>query len=431
MPQNSALLQNELILEVVTVLEGQKPAGPDALHAIVGLIEACVIHEEIWVDLMADSRGGDIPSAYMDHPLIKGLMDQGVLRRPPTNDELNDCFSAVGAKFDMVDFIADFRSTLQPFTVIGASEATAYEMSAQIVREVPQAFRQEWLTTPDDQEAYERTVRAGLNEPRGPEGPALIKLGFSESELETIEGWNGQGRALSRYAGLLGLNLYITPRAAPHILGSQANRNEIARKVYQRLTNEAESKTATDIGQSAFSYHPIPPIVATVLGQSAGNPAELLDAILSARHKFRAVRKYLTDFETRWARTTTVRERKVLQDEIDAGLAAVAGLTLAGKDRLIYRVWDLVKDPTKILQTIGDVLVARGRKEAAIGRVQGLRAFWKATLDAPPGDITASNIRRLVPKMAEDQVWSAAQAFQRSFAEAMSRGEWRIGPSAW
>lgn len=428
MPQNSALFQDELILEVVAALESQKPAGPDAVNAIVGLIEACVIHEEIWVDLMADTGGGNIPQTYMDHTLIKGLLDQGVLRRPPTNDELNDRFLAVGAEFDMIDFIGDYRFTLQPFNVPGDSEATAYDLSGLIVREVPQTFRQEWLTAPDDQEGHELAVRAGLDEPRGPEGPALIKLGFSESELVTLEGWNGQGRALSRYAGLLGLNLYVTPRATPHILGSQANRTEMARDVYQHLTDEAGCKTATDIGQSAFSYHRTPPIVATVL-QSASNAAELVDAILAARHKFRAVRKYLTDFETRWAGTTTVRERKVLQDEIDAGLAAVAGLTLASKDRLIYRVWDLVKDPTKILQAIGDVLVARGRKEAAIGRVQGLKAFWNAALDAPPNDVTESNLRRLLPRMAEGRVWSTAQAFQRSFSEAVSRGVWSVGPS--
>jgi hypothetical protein len=119
----------------------------------------------------------------------------------------------------------------------------------------------------------------------------------------------------------------------------------------------------------------------------------------------------------------------VLQDEIDAGLAAVAGLTLASKDRLIYRVWDLLKDPTKILQAIGDVFVARGRKEAAIGRVHGLKAFWNAALDAPPNDVTESNLRRLLPRMAEGRVWSTAQAFQRSFSEAVSRGVWSVGPS--
>jgi hypothetical protein len=81
MPQNSALLQDELILEVVAALESQKPAGPDAVHAIVGLIEACVIHEEIWVDLMSDTGGGTIPQAYMDHLLIKGLLN--LLNHPP------------------------------------------------------------------------------------------------------------------------------------------------------------------------------------------------------------------------------------------------------------------------------------------------------------------------------------------------------------
>lgn len=430
MPRNSALLQDELILEVVAALEGQKPAGPDAVQSIIGLIEACVIHEEIWVNVMPDWAGGHIPEAYMGHPLIEGLLNEGVLRRPPPSDELDVRFSAVGAAFDMVDFIGDLRFTLEPFNVTGDAEATAYEVSALIVREVPQAFRQKWLTVPEDLRGHQEIVRAGLAEPRGPEGPALANLGFSEPNLVTIEGWNGQGRALSRYAGLLGLNLYVIPRAAPHILGSQANRNEIARKVYQHLSEEAEAKTATDIGHSGFSYHRIPPIAAAVLRQSTGSAADLVDAILTARHDFRAVRKYLSDFETRWATTTTVRERKALQEEIDAGLAAVAALSLAGKDRLLYRAWDLVKNPTKILQAVGDVLVARGRKEAAIGRVHGLKAFWNAALDAPPNDITGSNLRRLVPRMAEDRVWRAAQVFQRSFSEAVSRGEWSIGPSA-
>lgn len=372
MPRNSALLQDELIIEVVSALEGNKPAGPDAVQSIIGLIEACVIHEEIWVDPMY-YWGGSIPEAYMGHPVIKGLLNEGLLRRPPPSDELDVRFSELGSRFEMADFRRDLRFTLSAFNMKGTAEATAYELSALIVREVPQAVRRTWLTAPEDPKAYEEMVQVGFVEPRGPEGPALTKLGFSEPELITIEGWNGQGRALSQYAGLLGLNLYVIPRATPHILGSQANRNEIARKVYQRLSKEAEAKTATDIGQSGFSYHKIPPIASSVLRQSTGSAADLAGAILAARHEFRAVRKYLSDFETRWATTTTVRERKALQEEIDAGLTAVATIGVAGKDRLLYRVWDLVKDPTKIPQAIGDVLVARGRKEAAIGRVQGLR----------------------------------------------------------
>lgn len=425
MPSNSALMHDDLLVEAVLALEGEKAARPDAFEAISAILEACIIHDEVWIDpLGGGDGGGGIRGKFLAHPILAGLVREGALRRAPAVADLDARLSELGVDYDMTDFTRDLRFTTSSFSVAEASEGIAYELASQILTEVPSAFGSEWLTEPSDPTAYEKMVQVGLGDARGKEGTKLQKLGFTEPELITLEGWNGQGRALSRFAGLLGLNLYITPRVTPHILGACNRQNGIARRAYERLAAKAEDAITPEVGSNSTTYHKIPPVVARTLELAKGESSALVDAVLTMRYELRGLRSCLAQFEAAWVAAATVGDRKRLERDLDGGIKAISDLAMGEQDRLLYRVWDLVKDPTKILQAMGDLLVARGRREAAIGRVQGLRAFWKATLDSPTEERTQILFRRIVPRMAEQRTWKVAEGFCKRLEATISDGVW-------
>jgi hypothetical protein len=57
-----------------------------------------------------------------------------------------------------------------------------------------------------------------------------------------------------------------------------------------------------------------------------------------------------------------------MKREFDSALKKIAEREDKQSTRFIYWIWDLVKEPSKILTAIGDKLVGTGRDEYVIGR---------------------------------------------------------------
>jgi len=91
---------------------------------------------------------------------------------------------------------------------------------------------------------------------------------------------------------------------------------------------------------------------------------------------------------------------------------------------LIYKIWDVMKSPTKVLQAMGDKLVVRGREEAIVGQVRGLRAFWRAALDAPLRG-QAEMLSSLVSSVAEDRVWEASRRLAHRTERSFTTNVWK------
>src|SRR5882757_1471444 len=57
---NSALIQDEVLGEVLSVFNKEKSAGPRFLNCLTSIVEACVLHEFVFVLPSDDARAGEV-----------------------------------------------------------------------------------------------------------------------------------------------------------------------------------------------------------------------------------------------------------------------------------------------------------------------------------------------------------------------------------
>jgi hypothetical protein len=74
----------------------------------------------------------------------------------------------------------------------------------------------------------------------------------------------------------------------------------------------------------------------------------------------------------------------------------------------LYRIWDIVKDPKKVLEKLGDALVDKGKQIYAVDRVQGLHDFYRDVRDSPLQARNRALLEKTFDRFAPDTTWSAA-----------------------
>lgn len=417
-PRNSALIQDEVLGELALVLNGMKPAGPNFLNCLGSVVEACVLHEGLFV-LPAREFGARLAGQYLEDlleqfDLVTFLVREDVFK-PLSHAELDGYLAGIGAEYNALRFIYDLKWTRKSMLMTGSDgELWHWSLEQLLLDEAPELF-----------EADECTDRIGdVDVPIGEKAIDLVRRGFPVEDLVTLEGWNKQVRAWQKVAQLMCLNLYVVPSATVHQLGSLSAVNLKARAAYDRIKAEVEALVDDRVGHAEFNSVAVPPLTSLAITQCNGDSAALPDVLVTMRYQYRGLRQYLTDFEQSWALAASRRERLKIQNAFEAAIKKLIERDTKPSDRLIYKIWDVVKSPTKILQTVGDKLVVRGREEAIVGQVKGLRPFWRAILDAPLQG-QAELLSSLVPRIAEKQVWDASRRLAERVARSLTTNVWK------
>lgn len=112
--RNNALLQDEMLMQVVQVLEGGYPLGPSFMHGLGSVIEAAVLHERNYFDVNAsfgDPNSPGLQTALRTSTFLQQLHTAGALRTFPPPDEVDAVLEQVGADEDMLGFVAEFNWT--------------------------------------------------------------------------------------------------------------------------------------------------------------------------------------------------------------------------------------------------------------------------------------------------------------------------------
>jgi len=94
---NSALLQDESLLNVFLVLEQGWPAGPSFLHALNTLVETTVLHEHVYFDPLhnfdrVDLNPEGITSQIRGSSMVQLLLGEGAIEQLPKDVALDQRF---------------------------------------------------------------------------------------------------------------------------------------------------------------------------------------------------------------------------------------------------------------------------------------------------------------------------------------------------
>jgi hypothetical protein len=293
-------------------------------------------------------------------------------------------------------------------------ELWLWTLEGFLIKEAPELFEADDLTDIVD----------GIDVPNGAKPRELVDSGLAVDTLVLLDGWNRQIRALQKTAQLAALNLYTVPTAIPHQLGVLSTINLKARAAYDEIGTKIQFLVDDKVGHAAFQCRPSPPLTAIAVTRCKGDLRVLPEVVMGMRHEYRGFRRYLTDYESAWNSARNRIERIQLKTDFDAALAKLIERGTRPHDRLFYKLWDVVKSPTRILQSLGDRLVAVGREEAIVGQVAGLSALWRSAIEAPLR-AQAELCSSLSSAVAQDAVWHAYERFAKSTDHSLLAGDWK------
>ncbi len=234
-PINSALIQDEVLGELALVLNGTKPAGPNFLNCVGSVVEACVLHESVFVlparEFEDVGANPGLTTLIDESEFTASLLREGVFKPFPPRVELDDYLAGVGGEYNTFEFIKDLRWTAVSMLPSNSDQEEAlWWFEDFILKQAPELFEDEFCTDQNNE----------LDVPNSAIGHKLVDQGFPVAQLITLEGWNRQVRALQKIAQLTGLNLYVVPSATMHQLGSLSAVNLKARAAYERIQSEKE-----------------------------------------------------------------------------------------------------------------------------------------------------------------------------------------------
>jgi len=424
---NQALIQDETLFAICLVLEHGWPAGPTFLHALNTLIETVVIHDAVYFDPLHQFRRGNlspnsIPGILRNSDFVNLLVQEEAIREFPMETVVDTHFVTDGRDYTYGRFLADAAWSTDSFAYSSPEEeASRLEIYLELVSRAPRLLQPERLLPPSIRPGSEQ-VESGLMV--GGREILLMMLGrslsLSNDDLLTIEGMNFRAKAFLDLGRNTGLHLHPFYLALPHQIGAIHQNNSKALELFHKLQDKLNSMQDQEegVGESGFGRVPIPPLAEVVLGRCKDSKDAIPLELLDLRNVHRGLREYLTDYEQRWNSAPTKREQWKLRVEFDSALKQLLEKETRQSTRVIYMLWDILKEPTKILQALGDKVTKRGRERYIVGRVKGLHDFWDDLSNSPPSNIMRTQFNRLFPKRSEDKTWESG----RKLAEAVNAG---------
>jgi hypothetical protein len=248
-------------------------------------------------------------------------------------------------------------------------------------------------------------------------------LSLSNDDLLLIEALNFRAKAFLDLARNAGLHLHPFYLALPHQIGAIRQNNSEALELFHELQDKVGSMQDREepVGESGFGRVAIPALAELVLGRCKDSANAIPLELLEVRNAHSRFREYLTAYERKWNTATSKREQWKLKAEFDTALKQVLEGETRQSTRVIYTLWDILKEPTKMLAAIGDKMAKKGREEYAIGRVKGLHDFWDDLANSPPSTAMRTRFNMLFPKRSEDKVWESGRKLAEVVNTSLAR----------
>jgi hypothetical protein len=442
---NSALLDEELLLDLCAVLEHDLPVGPSFVHSLGALAEAIVIHDNVYFDPLGGMRSGDRPGdSIREHlgqfHIVQELTRCGALSAFPSEEQVDSHLASAGA----VDYcLRNFHEQFTWLDQIGLngmksswsagdsnSELDSYRFLQNLVTQAPFLFSPRELISSYIADGTHPASLIGRN--TGDSGSALSaarKLGLDSNTVVVLEGFNRRAKAYAELCGHLGVHLYLQYNALPHLLGAARMQRFEVRSIYDKVVAQITGDDLAPMGSSGYTRIPIAPVAQIAMARCKGSPRALVHELLALRQRHRKFRAYLTHFEHQWNQADTREDRRRLQLEFRGsweGLLAKEDRPLAGMmSRIIGFTWHLARNLTPIgaATAAGDKVIASWQDRSVVRKVSGLHDFYTELARSPIPERNRQLAEGLSLRIAEQPVWETAKAFAQDVNAAFIAGD--------
>jgi hypothetical protein len=411
---NAAIIQDEVLINIVRVIEDGWPASPLFLQSLGELVEAVVLHDHVYFDIFHSTQHPDVVHNPQKYPLVARLRESEFVQHLarnnaislfPTQAEIDAQLSETATLYTTQEFARDYRSADVSFALISPDrEANRYEILATVLKHAPYVFMNESLTL------HLTGGRTPIDEvdPAEQSNLAAQLLGLGDREWVMLTQQNRRVRALVELAQHLGTNLCLTGVALPHQIGGVRLANRKARQLYERIVDQVES-IDEPFGHTAFSRVNVPPLAQIAMSRALDSRTAIAAEIVNLRFQHREFRQYLTHYEQQHYQAKTRIEREQLQTESDNAWNKLLEVTTSSKKRLLYHLWDVVRKPKDVLVAVGDKVAERGEAYSVIDRVWGMYDFYTELRSSPVPEQNVPMLTRLFSSIAEESVWKAAE----------------------
>jgi hypothetical protein len=421
--RSSTLIQQESLGQIVVVLDAGWPAGPTFFNALSTLTESLCLYDHVYFDPLRMHERSDVPlgaKMLQESPFVRLLISEGALELFPDSSVIDAALVEEGRDYDYADFITDYVWTgVSAFWSEPDGERGRLQLYSEIVDSAYPLLTHERLVP---------EVESGLVD-----GKAYLmlllgrKLGLSNQDLIFLEGLNHQSLALFTLCRNLRIHLQPFYLSLPHQLGTLDQNNSRAASLYRQLLEQIETRDCSAAAvagaveapePSGFQRIKVPALVGQLLDRCVDQSSAIGLELLTLRRLRAGFRSYVREFDQRWSEAKTKEQLWNLGKEWNAAITKLGEKQDRPSTRLIYIIWDILKNPVKILEAVGDKLADRGKEESIIRRVDGLHDFWKDLAKAPTDKVTAANLAHLFPKRLDDEVWDLAG----KLADSLDRG---------
>ena len=407
---NTALIQDEILINISNVIEKGWPAGPSFLFSLGSLIEAAVIHDKVYFDPMGhtledDSNDDRLPSLLLQSDFVQQLIREEILSVFPQSTAIKQHLQEEGSSYEYGQFVADYYHELVSFSIANPEgDSSSFRNLIDLAKTAPQVF-----TT------HDLVIRGALDNSytllTGP-GVAAYALGFNHEDLRIIEGLSRRAKGYLELAQTMGMNLYPVLTALPYQIGAIKRYTSKAQALFESIVDHAVSLDEAD---EEFSRIEIPPLTQIVLANCKDTPKALANEIVELRYRHRKFRDYLTNYERVWKSANTRGERNKLRQEFDNAWKAFVAKQEKPSTRIIYTLWDIFRNPVNIVKEVGDKLRSYGHELSIIGKVNGLHDFWvELAINSPVPDRNQQLISKLFPRLADDAEWELSNELAQS-----------------
>ena len=120
---NTALIHDEILLNISNVVEKGWIAGPAFLYSLGSLIEASIIHDKVYFDPFghteeANGHNNTLHSQLLESDFVQQLIYEGVLHVFPSINEIKQYLKEKKSNYDLGDFTADYYHELVSFSMV-------------------------------------------------------------------------------------------------------------------------------------------------------------------------------------------------------------------------------------------------------------------------------------------------------------------------